>query len=216
MLTAAGVALVLISAANPGRAQDHDETVVTSAPPVDEAVTDPPVADKHELLRRYVLSAIGPPGAIRATIMSGLDQWRDVPMQWESGWDGYAKRWVSDFSESAIGDTTMYAVARLLHEDPSFVPCTCTETRRRIRHAVVSPFLARKRDGTYVLSPAIVAEVASDHLVASTWYPDLHRTRYGLTHTGIGLLSTIGVNVLKEFVMKHRKEVEAAILKHRP
>ena len=95
-----------------------------------------PVATDHEMLHKYVWSTLGLDGAISATLGSGLDQWKESPPEWSMDANGYARRWVSDYAETAIGDGAKYAVARIFHQDPSFYRCTCTSFGRRLHHAV--------------------------------------------------------------------------------
>ncbi len=187
-----GTMLLMLATASTAAAQD-------TAP-------DPkPVLDNEGLLRKYVLSTIGVTGAMHATFESAFDQWRNSPEDWGQTKAAYAERWASEFASSAIGNTTKYAVARWAHQDPSFVRCTCTGFKPRLRHALASPFSARTRDGRRVFSMATVAGLAAENVVpAATWYPAPRGTRDGLVHAGTGVLSKLGVDLLKEFVNLHR------------
>jgi hypothetical protein len=165
-----------------------------------------PVAHDRELLHKYVWSTLGVDGALHATLSSGLDQIRQSPTEWGDGGSGYAKRWASNYAASAIGDTTKYAVAHIFNHDPSFTRCECAGFARRLRHAVNSPFMARKRDGKRVLSAASIAGiVAGDVVPAATWYPAPLGTRDGLKHAGTDVISKIGVDVVKEFWRRKKK-----------
>lgn len=192
--------LVVLVGAVPCFAQDPP--VVGPMPDVGPMliVGPTPVASDHDLLRKYVWSTIGLDGAIHATWASGLDQWRESPPEWGAGGTGYARRWASKYAESAIGDAAKYAVARAFEHDPSFKRCECSGFARRLRHALDSPFMARRRDGTRVLSAASLAGFLVGHVVsASTWYPAPHGARDGLKHAATSLVKTIGVDVFKEF-----------------
>jgi hypothetical protein len=167
---------------------------------VPKTVVVTPVATKRQLLQKYVWSTLGTDGAIHATITSGIDQWRISPPEWGSHSSGYAKRWGSEYAESAIGDTAKYAVARIFHQDPGFARCQCSGFAPRLRHALDSPFMARKRDGTRVLSASSLAGVLAGRIVSSTtWYPAPRGGRDGLQHAGISLITKMGVDVFKEF-----------------
>jgi len=160
-----------------------------------------PVADKHELFRKYIVNSLGPEGVLGAALSAGFDQVRNSPTVWGGGAPGYSKRWASDYAESAIGDTTKYAFARMLHQDPSFQRCQCTGFGPRFGHAVSSVFKARNIDGEWVWSPAVGAGiVASSVIPAATWYPYENGTRDGLKHTGTAIAAKIGVRVFREFV----------------
>jgi len=166
-----------------------------------------PVATDHQMLHKYVWSTLGFDGALSATLSSALDQWKGSPPEWSQDANGYSRRWVSDYAESAIGDGAKYAVAHFFHQDPGFYPCACTGFGRRLHHAVDSPFMARKRDGTRVLSAASLAGVLTGHVVsATTWYPAPLGARDGLKHAGMSLITKIAVDVFNEFRPRRPKK----------
>jgi hypothetical protein len=127
-----------------------------------------PVLSDHELLRKYVWSALGPGGTAGATSLSAFDQWRGSPADWAPDKSGYLKRWASDYAAAAIGSTTKYGVARLFHQDPSFTRCRCTGFFPRLRHAASTPFTARTRDGRRSFSAATVAGLAAENIIPVT------------------------------------------------
>jgi len=173
--------------------------VAPVAPPT-PIVAVPPVASDSQLLHKYVWSTLGVDGLLSTTISSGLDQWHESPPEWDLTTAGYARRFASEYAESAIGDIAKYGVARAFHHDPSFYRCECSGFARRLHHAVDSPFMARTRSGRRVLSAASLAGFLAGHMAsASTWYPAPLGTRDGLKHAGLSLVSKIGVDVFKEF-----------------
>ena len=166
----------------------------------DDVIVPKPVATDNQMLHKYVWSTIGFDGAISATLASSLDQWQNSPPEWEQHGTGYARRWVSNYAESAIGDGAKYAVAHFFHQDPSYYRCQCTGVGQRLHHAVDSPFMGRKRDGTRVLSAASLAGILTSSVVPdASWYPAPLGTRDGLKHAGTSLLTKIGMDVIKEF-----------------
>ncbi len=190
--------LLLTAGAVPCIAQDEAPAPKPQvAPPVPK-----PVASDNQMLHKYVWSTIGTDGMISASLSAGFDQVRSSPTEWgpQGSVSGYGKRWVSNYAESAIGDGAKYAVAHFFHQDPSFYKCQCTGFGRRLHHAVDSPFMGRKRDGTRVLSAASLAGILASNIVpAATWYPTEGGTREGLKHAGTSLLTKIGIDVFKEF-----------------
>lgn len=161
----------------------------------------PPPLSKHELLKKYVWTTLGPTGMLDATVWSAFDQWRDSPRAWSSDGRGYAERWGSEFAASAIGSTSKYAVARLLHQDPSFVPCECVGVRPRLAHALLAPFMARTSDGVWVFSPATVTGYVAENVIpAATWYPAPRGVRDGALHALSGVAAKAAVDVVKEFM----------------
>jgi hypothetical protein len=169
--------------------------------------TPPPVLNDEQLLSKYVWSTLGADGIVHATLVSGYDQWRANPEDWGSRWDGYAKRWASEFAASAIGSTTKYAVAHWEHQDPSFVRCSCTGFGPRLQHALASPFIARRRNGRSAFSLATVAGLTAENVIpAATWYPAPRGTRDGLAHAAAGIGAKMAFDVFKEFVIPPRKK----------
>jgi hypothetical protein len=148
-----------------------------------------------------VWSALGPAGALHATLLIGFDPWRRSPPLWTADRAGYLQRWASDYAAAAIGSTTKYGVARLFHQDPSFTRCECSGLVPRLKHAVSSPFVARTRDGRRVFSAATLAGLTAENVIpASTWYPAPRGTHDGALHTAAGIVSKMGVDLLREFV----------------
>ena len=185
-------ALLIIAAAVSGSAQE--------VPP-----KPTPVLNDDQLLRKYVWSTLGVDGMVHATLVSGFDHYRGQPETWGTELNGYGKRWLSEFGASAIGSTTKYAVAHFEHQDPSFARCTCTGFGPRLRHAVTSPFYARRRDGRRVFSLATVAGLTAENVIpAATWYPAPRGTRDGLWHAGAGVAAKMGIDVFREFVFNRQ------------
>ena len=160
-----------------------------------------PVLSDAQLLRKYVWTTVGAPGAIGAAIVGGVEQWQHYPPEWGQGLSGYSKRWASAYGAAAIGNTTKYGVAHFMHQDPSFTRCECTGVGRRLRHALTSPFMARTPDGRRVFSLATVAGQAAEHVVpASIWYPPGRIISDGVVLALAGVVAKMGVNVTREFV----------------
>jgi hypothetical protein len=204
MRRTAVISLLVIGCSTAGAiyaAEEERPATDTALQEQDVPPTPAPVAGKHELFRKYVENALGPEGMFGAALDAGFAQWRDKPSEWDQGGKGYAQRWASAYVQSAIGDTTKYTVARLLHQDPSYQRCQCTGFGPRFAHAVLSPFKARNRDGDWVWSPAVGASIVAAHMVpAATWYPSDHGARDGLERAGTAVLSKMGVRVFRGFV----------------
>ena len=163
--------------------------------------TTPPPLNDDQLLKKYVWSTLGPTGIGSAVIAAALEQWRGSPEAWERDEVGYGMRWASEYAASAIGNTTQYTVARLMHQDPSFVPCKCVGVAPRLGHALAAPFKARRPNGQWEFSPATVLGITAQNVVpAATWYPAPNGVRDGAAHAVSGILSKMAVDVVKEFV----------------
>jgi hypothetical protein len=139
-------------------------------------------------------------------LSSALQQWRDLPREWGQSPSGYVKRFAAEYAESAVGETTKYLVARVFDEDPSFRPCQCVGTWRRVRHASIAPFTAHKfGSGRTVFSIARVAGAAAGDIVAATvWYPAPQSPHAMAKHVAVDVAGKIGVDLLREFVFHRR------------
>jgi len=203
---------ILLLASTPAFAQ---ETAPGPEPPRDPAAQFPETAPPHEVLihphreqrDKYLWGTFGPPGALEAALGAALGQVLNTPDEWGQTKTAFAKRFATEYGESAINATTKYVVARIRDEDPSFRPCACSGLQRRALHALVSPVSAyRFDDGRMQFSVARIAGTATSGAVSgSTWKPGGQNAGTVLGHVGLDLLSAAGVDLLREFVFHHRK-----------
>ena len=94
---------------------------------------------------------------------------------------GYGKRFGSNFGILAVSTTTRYALSEAFHEDALYYRCECKGTFRRLSHAVISTFTARRGDdGHRVFSfPALVAPYAGSMTAVYGWYPNRYNAMDG-------------------------------------
>jgi hypothetical protein len=186
-------AVILACGVLSGPLEAAAQDTVAAAKPV-------PVLNDDQLFHKYVVSTVGPSGLIGAAAAAGWEQYQNYPDEWGRGTSGYAKRWASAYAAGAIGNTTKYAFAHALHQDPSFTPCRCRGFNARMRHAVTSVFTARTRSGRDVFSPATVAGLAAEHMIpAALWFPRDKLWQEGVGLAAVGIATKIGVNIFHEF-----------------
>jgi len=201
--------VVLLAAAAPAFGQESPDLQA------EEALQKfPETAPPHQVLihphrqqrDKYLFGTFGPPGLLEAAASAGLDQWLDTPKEWGTGASGYAKRFGSGYAEASLSATTMYILARLSDEDPSFHPCTCSGFRRRAVHAIVSPFAAYDYDdGRAQFSLARVGGTATASIVsASLWKPKSLRAGDEAASLALSVVASMSVNFLREFVLHRR------------
>jgi hypothetical protein len=198
--------LLLLVAGAPAFAQEDNEQVVSPFPE-----TAPPHAvllhPHREQRDKYLWGTFGPPGILEATLGATLGQWLNTPEVWGRTESAFVKRFATEYSESAINDTTKYALARLRDEDPSFRRCSCSGAHRRALHAIISPLIAyRFEDDQPQFSIARIGGTAvSSFISGNTWKPGPATAGAQIAHVGFDLLSAMGVDLLREFVFHHRK-----------
>jgi hypothetical protein len=167
----------------------------------DSAPTNTPVLTDDQMFHKYVVSTMGPPGLMGAAAAAAYEQYENYPDEWRQTSAGYAMRFASAYAAGAIGNSTKYAIAHFMHQDPSFRRCRCTGFHRRVKHAVTSVFTARTPKGREVFSVATVGGYAAEHMIpAALWFPPNRFRTEGLALLGASIGSKIGVNLLREFI----------------
>jgi hypothetical protein len=197
-------------AALPARAKS--QAVSDSANSSSSAASTAPLAAQPDLkyvrptektrLRNYFFDTFGPYPIVGAAIVSGINQSENTPPEWGQGAAGYGKRFGSDFGIAAVSTTTRYGLARVLHEDTLYYRCECKGVFPRLRHAVMSTFVARRgEDGHRVFSFAgLVAPYAGTMTAVYGWFPDRYNAKDAFRMGNYNLLVSMGGNIALEFI----------------
>ena len=125
------------------------------------------------MVDNYFFDAYGPYPAAGAALAAGINQLTNSPPEWRQGFEGYGKRFGSDFAIAAVGTTTRYGLAEAFKQDTLYYRCECRGVFPRLSHAMISTFTARRgEDGHRVFSvPALVAPYAGSMTAVYGWYP---------------------------------------------
>jgi hypothetical protein len=176
-----------------------DLSVSTASPPPDLTYMRPPQATK---LRNYFFDAFGPYPIFGAGLAAGINQADKTPPEWGQGARGYSKRFTSDFGIAAVTTTTRYGLSQAFHEDTLYYRCECKGGFRRLSHAVISTFTARRaEDGHRVFSfPDLVAPYAGTMTAVYGWYPGRYNYKDGFRMGNYSLLGYVGGNIALEFL----------------
>lgn len=176
-----------------------DLSVSTATPQPNLTYMRPPQTMK---LRNYFFDAFGPYPIVGAGIAAGINQAYKTPPEWGEGAKGYSKRFTSDFGIAAVTTTTRYALSQAFHEDTLYYRCECKGVFRRLGHAVISTFTARRGDyGHRVFSfPDLVAPYAGTMTAVYGWYPGRFNYKDGFRMGNYSLLGYVGGNIALEFL----------------
>ena len=176
-----------------------DLSVSTATPQPNLTYMRPPQTMK---LRNYFFDAFGPYPIVGAGIAAGINQAYKTPPEWGEGAKGYSKRFTSDFGIAAVTTTTRYALSQAFHEDTLYYRCECKGVYRRLGHAVISTFTARRGDdGHRVFSfPDLVAPYAGTMTAVYGWYPGRFNYKDGFRMGNYSLLGYVGGNIALEFL----------------
>ncbi len=176
-----------------------DLSVSTATPQPDLTYMRPPQATK---LRNYLFDAFGPYPIVGAGIAAGINQADRTPPEWGQGAKGYSKRFGSDLGIAAVTTTTRYALSEAFHEDTLYYRCECKGVFRRLGHAVISTFTARRGDdGHRVFSfPDVVAPYVGTMTAVYGWYPGRYNYKDGFRMANYSVLGYVGGNIALEFL----------------
>ncbi|HEU4713037.1 MAG TPA: hypothetical protein VFS76_15815 [Pyrinomonadaceae bacterium] len=154
----------------------------------------------RERFERYVNDTVGPFRLARSAFTAGMDQWRDTPEEWEQGMKGYGKRFASSLGRNAIQQTVTYGLDEALGQDSSFHRSNRAGVFPRVKHAFLETITSRTKSGKRVLSAPRLAGVYTGAIVQTeTWYPERYSYKDGL-RIGTGtLLTSFGINLVREF-----------------
>jgi len=176
-----------------------DLSVSATTPQPDLTYMRPPQTTR---LRNYFFDAVGPYPIVGAGLAAGINQADKTPPEWGQDAKGYSKRFRSDFGIAAITTTTRYALSEAFHEDTLYYRCECKGVFRRLSHAVISTFTARRgNDGHRVFSfPDLVAPYAGTMSAVYGWYPGRYGYKDGFRMGNYSLLGYVGGNIALEFL----------------
>jgi len=157
---------------------------------------------ESERFKRYIKNMIGPFRLVRTGASAGISQWRDSPEEWGQGMKGYGKRYASGLSQNAIHQTVTYGLDKAMGLDTGFERSKREGFGARLKDALIQNVTSRKRNGDRVVSVPRFAGVYTGAIVArETWYPERYNFKDGLRSGTTTLLTSFGINVLREFVI---------------
>lgn len=157
---------------------------------------------ERKTLHNFLTDTLGPYPLAMAGFTAAIHQGTDSPPEWRQGARALSMRFGSNMGITAVGNTTRYGLAALLHEDTSYYRCRCAGVPRRLAHAAFSAFLAKRRtDGKPVFSfPGLVAPYTATMTATYAWYPARFGAKDGFRMGNYNLLGTLGSNIAFEFI----------------
>lgn len=154
----------------------------------------------RERFDRYVKDTVGPFRLARTAVSAGLNQWRDTPEEWGQGMKGYGRRFASSFGRNVVQQTVTYGLDEALGLDSDFQRSNREGFGARMKHALLETVTSRTKTGKRVLSAPRLAGVYTGGVVAAeTWYPDRYSYKDGLRMGTNSLITSFGINLVREF-----------------
>ncbi len=152
---------------------------------------------------RYLDNTIGPTAFIGPAFGASINTASNNPPEWGKTGKGFGRRFASEFGKNVIQETTTYALDEAFKLDSSYYRSTKSGFGPRLRHAVVSSFTSRNKDGKAVFGfPRIAGIYASELIANETWYPNRFSAKDGFREGSISIGTNVIVNIFREFVFK--------------
>lgn len=134
--------------------------------------------------------------------LATLKQAADTP-KYGQGWDAYGKR-VGATAADGLTDIMIGGaiLPSLLHQDPRYFYQGTGTTKSRMRHAMLSPFVARGDNGKWQLNYSSIGGDLASSAISNVYYPEADRGA-GLVfgNFAIGTAERVGASLAQEFLL---------------
>jgi hypothetical protein len=146
--------------------------------------------------------ATDPVTAVGVGVVSAAKQAGNTP-DYGQGWDAYGKRIgtiaADGFADIMIGGAILPS---LLHQDPRYFYQGTGTTSSRIRHAMLSPFIARGDNGKWQPNYSSVGGDLASAAISNAYYPESNRGA-GLVfgNFAIGTAERVAAALAQEFLL---------------
>ena len=149
----------------------------------------------------FTTDSVGPYPIFLAVATAGIHQATNNPPDWHQGFSALSERFGSNMGITATGNAVRYGLAYATDLNLNFEKCRCTGVVPRIGHAFRSAAVARRRDGSSMLSfPNLIAPYAATTVAVYAWYPARYDIRDALRMGNYNLLNTVAANIAFEFI----------------
>ena len=160
-----------------------------------------PAAKKR--FNKYILSMVGPAALATDVVTAGYSTWRNSPREWGDRWEGFGRRFASNFGTGVIKETAIYTMDEAFKIDSSYYRSRKKDVGSKLNNALLSTVTARNRNGKRVIgAPRIVGTYLSSGLARELWYPGRYSFKDGFESGSVSLGLNAAFNLVKEFLWK--------------
>ena len=142
-----------------------------------------------------------------------IQQARNSPHEWGSGWGGFGKRVASSFGAHAVKSAIQTTVSTIRHEELSYQPSGKQGFGPRVKYALLRTVVTRKTTtGKKTFNSGEVSGAVGAGMISRLWMPArLHTVASGFSTAGITIGADAGMNVTREFwpEIRHPKKKRA-------
>lgn len=179
-------------AAEPGQS-------ATTTPPAPSAVAAAPVISGRERAEWFVQSTIGLRSLFGGTISAGWATAMNKPPEYESDWNGFAKRYGMRLSGVSVGNAIEAGIGTIWAEDPRYVRSGTGSFMGRVGHAAKLTVIARRGNG-FAPAYARYAAIAGNNFLSNSWrVPSDDSTTDAMFRTVVGFSGRFVSNLVEEF-----------------
>jgi hypothetical protein len=147
----------------------------------------------------YIRGLAWPQAYLYAGTLAGVDQAANRPREWGQGALNYGSRFGNYFALNAAGTTLQDALALGLDEDNRYFHSGRHGFGRRLGYAAISPFLARRSDGSRSISISALGGSAGASLVGQVWQPSPGQMGTAARSFGLTFAFRMGLDIVREF-----------------
>jgi len=154
----------------------------------------------------YLQQTLVTPGPyLKRMFVAGIDQLREAPPQWGSGWGAYGERFASREGQFITANSLAALGNAALRYEPLYDECHCSGFKQRARHAILRNFLTYDRSER-ALRPqwALYGGAFGGGVISSAWKP---HPRNALADGGYAVLGQAGWGALLNFVTEFADDI---------
>jgi hypothetical protein len=180
----------------------------SDAQPAALAVVQQRPLDRHERLRWFVKSTVGPKSLGAGVISSAWGTGFNNPEEYGTHWDGFAKRYGMRLTGVAASNAIEVGLGSAWGEDPRYPAVGRGKLWSRVGNAAKYTFVAKRSDGSTALAYARYAAIPGSNFMSNAWRAESESTTgAALQRTGLGFAGRLVSNLFEEFWPDARKRL---------
>lgn len=196
----------------PGAASAQDDLHTNLLPNAASASVSVPNYQPIQLSERadwVVRSTAGPTSLLLAgPLSSAIGTARNLPSEYGTHWDGFAKRNGMRLTGIATGNLIEAGLGAIWGEDPRYFHSPKRGVWPRVKYVIRTTFMAPHRDGSWHPAYARFAGDLGNNFLSNTWRADSEaKTSSALIRSVWGVVGRMGGEAFTEFWPDVRKKI---------
>jgi hypothetical protein len=159
-------------------------------------------------LRWFVLATVGPRSLGIGVLSAGLSTARGKPMEFDTHWDGFGKRYGMRLTGIATSNAMEAGIGALWGEDPRYFSAAGRPFGKRIENILIMTIAARHDDQELHPAYARFIAITGSNFITDAWRPDSASTaEASLERVALGFAGKVANNAFREFMPELRHYV---------